>query len=94
MEALKNSKNMTIVGAVVIVALALVFWTQLLSPKREEAAKLGDQIETVEPRSRRTGLKWRKPKRRADGSRPSTSGWSCWARPFPAATKRPRCSSS
>lgn len=48
MEALKNSKNMTIVGAVVIVALALVFWTQLLSPKREEAAKLGDQIETVE----------------------------------------------
>lgn len=48
MDALKNSKNMTIVGAVVIVALALAFWTQLLSPKREEAAKLGDQIETVE----------------------------------------------
>jgi hypothetical protein len=48
MNALKNSKNMTIVGAVVIVALALLFWTQLLSPKREEAVKLGGQIETVE----------------------------------------------
>ncbi len=48
MDALKSSKNMTIVGAVVIVALALLFWTQLLSPKRDEAAKLGGQIETTE----------------------------------------------
>lgn len=39
---------MAIAGGVVIFALALLFWTQLLSPKREEAAKLGDQIETVE----------------------------------------------
>ena len=48
MDALKSSKNMTIIGAVVIVALALLFWTQLLSPKRDEAAKLGGQIETTE----------------------------------------------
>lgn len=39
---------MAIAGGVVIFALALVFWTQLLSPKREEAAKLGEQIEMVE----------------------------------------------
>ena len=48
MDALKNSKNMTIVGAVAIVVLALVFWTQLLGPEREEAATLAGQIETTE----------------------------------------------
>lgn len=48
MEALKNSKNLTIVAAIAIVVLAVAFWMALLSPQREEAAKLGEQIETVE----------------------------------------------
>jgi Tfp pilus assembly protein PilO len=48
MDALKNPKNAAIVGGVVIAALALVFWTQLLSPKRDEVVKLDAQIETVE----------------------------------------------
>ena len=48
MSALKDSKNMTIVGMVVVAVLAFVFWKVLLSPKREEAADLGQQIEQVE----------------------------------------------
>lgn len=48
MEALKNTKNVTILGTVVVVAAAVAFWMLLLSPKREEAAKLGTQIESVE----------------------------------------------
>ncbi|HET9162482.1 MAG TPA: hypothetical protein VFN89_03420 [Solirubrobacterales bacterium] len=48
MAMLKDSKNLAIAVAVVIAALALLFWTQLLSPKREEATKLASQIETVE----------------------------------------------
>jgi Tfp pilus assembly protein PilO len=44
-SALKDSKNMTIVATVVLVVLAFMFWKILLSPKREEAADLGQQIE-------------------------------------------------
>jgi Tfp pilus assembly protein PilO len=46
-SALKDSKNMTIVAMVVLVVLAFLFWKILLSPKREEAADLGQQIEAV-----------------------------------------------
>ena len=48
MKALKKSGSMTIVAMLVVAALAIAFWALLLSPKREEAAKLGTQIEQVE----------------------------------------------
>lgn len=48
MKALKKSGSMTIVAMLVVAALAIAFWVLLLSPKREEAAKLGTQIEQVE----------------------------------------------
>lgn len=48
MAALKNSRNLSIAAALVVVALAIAFWMLLLSPKRDEAARLGKQIEGVE----------------------------------------------
>lgn len=48
MSALKKSGSMTIVAMLAVVALAIAFWVLLLSPKREEAAKLGEQIAQVE----------------------------------------------
>lgn len=48
MEALKSSSSKTIVGMLVVAGLAIAFWMLLLSPKREEAAKLGTQVEAVE----------------------------------------------
>ncbi len=48
MVALKSSRNLTIVAMLVVAALALAFWVVLLSPTREEAARLGDQVERVE----------------------------------------------
>src|SRR5258707_9192095 len=48
MNALKKSGSTTIVAMLVVAALAIAFWVLLLSPKREEAAKLGTQIEQVE----------------------------------------------
>lgn len=48
MDALKKSSTLTIVAMLVVAALAIAFWVLLLSPKREEAAKLGEQIEQVE----------------------------------------------
>jgi hypothetical protein len=47
-DALKKSSSLTIVAMLVVAALAIAFWVLLLSPKREEAAKLGEQIERVE----------------------------------------------
>jgi Tfp pilus assembly protein PilO len=38
------SSNKLIVAMVVVVALAFAFWTLLLSPQREEAAKLSDEV--------------------------------------------------
>jgi Tfp pilus assembly protein PilO len=43
-----NSKNRAVAAVVVLVVLAIVFWMQLLSPKREEAKKLGVQVEQLE----------------------------------------------
>ena len=48
MDALKKAGNLTLVAMLVVAAVAIAFWVTLLSPKREEAAKLGDQIEQVE----------------------------------------------
>jgi hypothetical protein len=48
MKAMAKSKNLTIVSMVVVAVLAIAFWMVLLSPKREEAAKLGTQVEQVE----------------------------------------------
>ncbi|HEX6687581.1 MAG TPA: type 4a pilus biogenesis protein PilO [Solirubrobacterales bacterium] len=48
MNALKKSGTLTIVAMLVVAALAIAFWTVLLGPKRDEAAKLGAQIEQVE----------------------------------------------
>ena len=43
-----NSTNRAIAAIVALAVLAFVFWTQLLSPKREEAKKLGAQVEQLE----------------------------------------------
>jgi Tfp pilus assembly protein PilO len=48
MDALKKAGTLPIVAALVVAALAIGFWVLLLSPKREEAAKLADKVETVE----------------------------------------------
>ncbi|HET7053218.1 MAG TPA: hypothetical protein VFI09_04785 [Solirubrobacterales bacterium] len=48
MDALKKAGNQTIVAVLVVFALAIGFWVVLLSPKREEAAKLAEQTEQVE----------------------------------------------
>lgn len=44
----KKRTNLLVVAMLVVVALAAAFWMLLLSPKREEAAKLSGQIESVE----------------------------------------------
>lgn len=48
MKALRQSSNLTIVAVLAIAALAVAFWMLALNPKREEAAKLGDEVEQVE----------------------------------------------
>ena len=48
MSALKKSSSMTIVAMLALAVLALAFWVLLLSPKREDAAKLSQQVEQVE----------------------------------------------
>ena len=48
MDALKKSGSQTIVAMLVVAALAIAFWVLLLSPKRDEAAKLSEQIAQVE----------------------------------------------
>jgi hypothetical protein len=48
MKALGKSSNVTIAAMVAIAALAIAFWMLALSPKREEAAKLGKEVETAE----------------------------------------------
>jgi Tfp pilus assembly protein PilO len=48
MSALKKSGNVTILTMIVVAVLGLAFWILLLSPKREEAAELGQQVEQVE----------------------------------------------
>lgn len=46
---MQASTSKTLIAAMVgIVVLVLVFWMMLLSPKREEASKLGKQVETLE----------------------------------------------
>jgi len=47
-EALKKSRNLTIVAVLAVAALAIAFWALALSPKREEAAKLADEVEQVD----------------------------------------------
>jgi Tfp pilus assembly protein PilO len=44
----KKRTNLLLVSMLVVAALAGAFWMVLLSPKREEAQKLGTQIEAVE----------------------------------------------
>lgn len=43
-----SSSNLTVVAILGVVVLAVAFWAMALSPKREEAAKLGKQVERVE----------------------------------------------
>jgi len=40
--------NLIVVAMLVVAALATAFWILLLSPKREEAAKLGEQVERLQ----------------------------------------------
>ena len=48
MKLQMSSNNRAIAVAVALAVLAFVFWTQMLSPKREEAKKLGAQVEQLE----------------------------------------------
>lgn len=48
MKALGKSSNVTIAAMIALAALAIAFWMLALSPKREEAAKLGKEVETAE----------------------------------------------
>jgi Tfp pilus assembly protein PilO len=48
MSALRKSSTTTIVAILLVVGLAVAFWMLLLAPKRDEAAKLGEQVESVE----------------------------------------------
>jgi Tfp pilus assembly protein PilO len=48
MDALKKSGSVTVVAMLVVSALAIAFWAMLLSPQRDEASKLGEQVERVE----------------------------------------------
>ena len=48
MKALKSSGSKPVIAMLVVTALAIGFWVLLLSPKREEAAKLGEEVEAVE----------------------------------------------
>jgi Tfp pilus assembly protein PilO len=43
-----KSANLAIAAMVVVAALGFAFWTLVLSPKRDEAAKLGEQAAQVE----------------------------------------------
>jgi Tfp pilus assembly protein PilO len=43
-----TSSNRTIVAIVALAVLAGIFWTQMLGPKRDEAKKLGAQVEQLE----------------------------------------------
>lgn len=43
-----TSSHKLVIAMLAIVALAVAFWMLLLSPKREEAAKLGDEVAQVE----------------------------------------------
>lgn len=48
MKALGKFSNVTIAALFVVAALAVAFWMLALSPKREEAARLGKEVETAE----------------------------------------------
>jgi Tfp pilus assembly protein PilO len=48
MKLQMSSNNRLIAAILVVVALAVAFWMMLLSPKREEAKKLGAQVEQLE----------------------------------------------
>lgn len=48
MKLQMTSTNRTIAAIVALAVVAFVFWTQLLSPKREEAKELGAQVEQLE----------------------------------------------
>jgi len=48
MSALRKSGSLTVVAMVLVAALGLGFWVLLLGPKRDEAAKLGEQVAQTE----------------------------------------------
>lgn len=48
MSVLKSQKNLTVVTMLAVAVLAIVFWKVMIGPKKEEATKLGEQVEQVE----------------------------------------------
>jgi Tfp pilus assembly protein PilO len=48
MKLERSSSNKLIIAMVAIAVLSIAFWMMLLSPKREEADKLGKQVEKLE----------------------------------------------
>jgi len=48
MKGLRKPSNLAIVAMLGVAVLAFVFWTALLSPKRDELAKLESQVTQVE----------------------------------------------
>ncbi len=48
MDGLKKAGSAPLIALLAAAAIAIAFWVVLLGPKRDEAAKLGDEIATVE----------------------------------------------
>ena len=91
-----NSSNRVLVAVLVVVACwPLPSGCLLLSPKRDEAKKLDTKVENAGSLLAQHQAEANAAARsRAKSSRPTTSSWSCSARPCPATTTPPRCWSS
>ena len=48
MDSLRKAGSAPLIGLFAVAVLAIAFWVMLLSPKHEEAAKLGEEIAEVE----------------------------------------------
>ena len=79
-----SASNRLIVAILVVAALAVGFWMLLLGPKREEADKLGGEVEAAEVTLSEAQAKLADGRsRQAKPSPPTTASWSSSARPCP-----------
>ena len=86
-----TANNKIIVAMVAVVALAVVFWMMLLSPKREEVRNSTVRWPSKKNRCRCTRPKCSAACRRGRAFPRSTSNWSCSARPRRPKTTPLRC---
>jgi hypothetical protein len=87
-----SSTNAVIVAVVAVAVLVGAFWVLALSPKKDEAKKLGAKVENLE--AKLSEHRAEANEAAAKDSRPTTSSWSRSARPFRATTTPRRCWSS